>query len=154
MDRLLIRPPASSNRRSGPIHRFISSIHFDFLILQHSSRDVRSYFDIPPESAPSLNRREDELKHHTGGLILWSKSFTPAFTALALTQSSPVNSLVKETLIEGQSRGEDDGYEKDGYSVRWTMENGLGLVFVVSGLTSYLASWTDNIRSFFRRYCL
>lgn len=27
---------------------------------------------------------------------------------------------------------EQDGFERDGYSVRWTMENGLGLVFVVS----------------------
>jgi signal recognition particle receptor subunit alpha len=67
-----------------------------------------------------------------GGLILWSKSFTPAFSALTVTPASPINVLVKEAFIEGKSRNEQDGIERDGYSVRWTMENGLGLVFVVS----------------------
>jgi signal recognition particle receptor subunit alpha len=40
-----------------------------------------------------------------------------------------VNALVRETFIEGKRT--EDGLEKDGYSVRWTMENGLGLIFVV-----------------------
>lgn len=71
-----------------------------------------------------------------GGLILWSRSFTPAFTDLAASVNSPVNSLIKEALIEGKARGEDEVFERDGYSVRWTMENGLGLVFVVSSHTS------------------
>lgn len=30
------------------------------------------------------------------------------------------------------SKGEEQGIDKDGFSVRWTLENGLGLVFVVS----------------------
>ncbi|EKC99727.1 signal recognition particle binding protein [Trichosporon asahii var. asahii CBS 8904] len=68
---------------------------------------------------------------HQSGLILWSRSFTPAFTDLAASVNSPVNSLIKEALIEGKARGEDEVFERDGYSVRWTMENGLGLVFVV-----------------------
>jgi len=38
---------------------------------------------------------------------------------------------VKEAFIEGKGVNEQDGFERDGYSVRWTMENGLGLVFVV-----------------------
>jgi signal recognition particle receptor subunit alpha len=46
---------------------------------------------------------------------------------LAVTPTSPVNALVRE-FIEGKTA---DGFEKDGYSVRWTLENGLGLVFVV-----------------------
>ena len=29
------------------------------------------------------------------------------------------------------SKGEEQGIDKDGFSVRWTLENGLGLVFVV-----------------------
>lgn len=33
-------------------------------------------------------------------------------------------------MIEGKVT-EEKGYEKDGFSVRWTVENGLGLVFVV-----------------------
>lgn len=36
-------------------------------------------------------------------------------------------------MIENKAsvKGEEDGMEKDGFSVRWTVENGLGLVFVV-----------------------
>lgn len=67
-----------------------------------------------------------------GGLILWSKSYTPTFAALAASPASPVNSMVRDVLIEGRVKTEDEGYDKDGYSVRWTMENGLGLVFIVS----------------------
>lgn len=77
------------------------------------------------------------LKLTSGGLILWSRSFTPAFTDLAASVNSPVNSLIKEALIEGKARGEDEVFERDGYSVRWTMENGLGLVFVVSQLAAH-----------------
>ncbi|KAI9637116.1 putative signal recognition particle binding protein [Dioszegia hungarica] len=68
---------------------------------------------------------------HQSGLILWSRSFTPAFASLAQTPASPVNALVREVFIEGKVRGEDASFERDGYNVRWTMENGLGLVFVV-----------------------
>lgn len=75
------------------------------------------------------------LTTHPGGLILWSRSFTPTFSALAATPASPVNALIREAIIEGKARSEDEGFEKEGYSVRWTMENGLGLVFVVSRAT-------------------
>ncbi|WVQ95458.1 hypothetical protein IAU59_002555 [Kwoniella sp. CBS 9459] len=68
---------------------------------------------------------------HQNGLILWSRSFTPTFASLAQSPASPVNALIREAFIEGKTRGEEEGFEKDGYSVRWTMENGLGLVFVV-----------------------
>ncbi|KAK6906504.1 hypothetical protein I203_100489 [Kwoniella mangroviensis CBS 8507] len=68
---------------------------------------------------------------HQNGLILWSRSFTPTFEALAKTAASPVNALIKEAFIDRKARNEDEAFEKDGYSVRWTMENGLGLVFVV-----------------------
>nr|XP_018259819.1 signal recognition particle receptor subunit alpha [Kwoniella dejecticola CBS 10117]OBR81977.1 signal recognition particle receptor subunit alpha [Kwoniella dejecticola CBS 10117] len=68
---------------------------------------------------------------HQNGLILWSRSFTPTFASLVQTSASPVNALIKEAFIEGKARNEEEGFEKDGYSVRWTMENGLGLVFVV-----------------------
>jgi signal recognition particle receptor subunit alpha len=60
--------------------------------------------------------------------VLWSRSFTPAFSALSNTPNSPVNALFKQSFIEGTT---SDGFEKDGYSVRWTVDNGLGLVFVV-----------------------
>lgn len=82
----------------------------------------------------------------SGGLILWSRSFTPAFSALALTPASPVNALVKESFIEGQLRGEQEGFERDGYSVRWAMENSLGLVFVVGISKNRCRSWLTYIR--------
>lgn len=65
-----------------------------------------------------------------GGLILYQKSFTPTFAQIPPAQS-PINALFRDALIEGKVT-EDKGYEKDGFSVRWTVENGLGLVFVVS----------------------
>nr|ODN95967.1 signal recognition particle receptor subunit alpha [Cryptococcus depauperatus CBS 7855] len=70
---------------------------------------------------------------HQSGLVLWSRSFTPTFSALVSSPASPVNALIKSTFIEGKAmaNGEELGVEKDGYSVRWTVENGLGLVFVV-----------------------
>lgn len=68
-----------------------------------------------------------------GGLVLWSRAFTPTFETLANTPNSPINVLVKSAFIEGKAMtdGEEQGLEKDGYSVRWSVDNGLGLVFVV-----------------------
>ncbi|KAI9064297.1 signal recognition particle binding protein [Trametes sanguinea] len=67
---------------------------------------------------------------HKGGVVLWSRSFTPAASHTAASSSSPVNSLVREALIEG--RGSDGKYEKDGYAVKWTFVNDLELIFVVA----------------------
>lgn len=76
-----------------------------------------------------FNLAQQWVTHNTslltlGGLVLWSRSFTPAFSALAVTPTSPVNALIRD-IIEGKSTD-----EVDGYSVKWTLENGLGLVFV------------------------
>ncbi|GHJ84366.1 hypothetical protein NliqN6_0768 [Naganishia liquefaciens] len=71
---------------------------------------------------------------HESGLILWSRSFNPTFLNLESTSRSPVNSLVRDVIMENKaivSKGEEQGIDKDGFSVRWTLENGLGLVFVV-----------------------
>lgn len=70
---------------------------------------------------------------HASGLILWSKSFNPTFRTLASASNSPVNALIKDIMIENKPAGkaEEEGIERDGFSVRWTVENGLGLVFVV-----------------------
>lgn len=38
------------------------------------------------------------------------------------------------------AKGEEQGLDKDGFSVRWTLENGLGLVFVVSSVAPRLNS--------------
>ena len=66
---------------------------------------------------------------HKGGIVLWSRSFTPEAERLASSSASPVNSLIRDALVEGRSA--DDKYEKDGYAVKWTFANELGLIFVV-----------------------
>lgn len=64
-----------------------------------------------------------------GGIVLWSRSFTPDAAQLASSSASPVNSLIREALIEGRTT--DEKYEKDGYAVKWTFVNDLELIFVV-----------------------
>jgi signal recognition particle receptor subunit alpha len=65
----------------------------------------------------------------SGGIVLWSRSFTPTAESITHTSSSPVNSLVREALIEGRTT--DNHYEKDGYAIKWTFVNDLELIFVV-----------------------
>jgi len=67
---------------------------------------------------------------HKGGIVLWSRSFTPAASQLASSSASPVNSLIREALIEGRTT--EEKYEKDGYAVKWTFVNDLELIFVVA----------------------
>ena len=76
-----------------------------------------------------------------GGVVLWSRSFTPtAAQDVSSPATSPVNSLIREALIEGRST--DEKYEKDGYAIRWTFVNELELIFVVSG-TNAGHQWHD-----------
>jgi hypothetical protein len=79
-----------------------------------------------------------------GGFILWSRSFTPAAEALATSSASPVNSLIREALIEG--REDQEKYEKDGYTVRWSFINDLELIFVVRGVSFSSLSLTAGER--------
>ncbi|KAJ7771734.1 signal recognition particle binding protein [Mycena metata] len=67
---------------------------------------------------------------HKGGIVLWSRSFTPDASQLAASSASPVNSLIREALIEGRTT--EEKYEKDGYAVKWTFVNDLELIFVVA----------------------
>ena len=50
-----------------------------------------------------------------------------------MSSASPVNSLIREALIEG--REDQEGYEKDGYTVRWSFINDLELIFAVRGVS-------------------
>lgn len=70
---------------------------------------------------------------YLGGIVLWSRSFTPDAAHLASSSASPVNSLIREALIEGRTA--EEKYEKDGYAVKWTFVNDLELIFVVGKLT-------------------
>ncbi|EJF65737.1 signal recognition particle binding protein [Dichomitus squalens LYAD-421 SS1] len=80
---------------------------------------------------------------HKGGVVLWSRSFTPAASHTAASSSSPVNSLVREALIEGRSS--DGKYEKDGYAVKWTFVNDLELIFVVAYQRILQLTYVDEL---------
>ncbi|KAI5481411.1 signal recognition particle binding protein [Pseudohyphozyma bogoriensis] len=65
----------------------------------------------------------------TGGLVLWSKSYTPT--------PSPFDTLIREALIEERSSSTSSSssiskWDRDGYSLLWTLANELELVFVVA----------------------
>ncbi|KAI0807149.1 signal recognition particle binding protein [Fomes fomentarius] len=80
---------------------------------------------------------------HKGGIVLWSRSFTPAASTTAASSTSPVNSLVREALIEGRSS--DGKYEKDGYAVKWTFVNDLELIFVVAYQRILQLTYVDEL---------
>lgn len=73
-----------------------------------------------------------DYSHSLGGIVLWSRSFTPTASHTVSSSTSPVNSLIREALVEGRTA--DDKYEKDGYAVKWTFVNDLELIFVVCSL--------------------
>ncbi|KAG8808412.1 hypothetical protein FRC17_003963, partial [Serendipita sp. 399] len=101
-----------------------------------------------PVTKPSPPKLESpvEDKHeprNTRGVVLWSRSFTPAAATLAQSTASPVNNLIREALIEGRSN--DDRYEKDGYTVRWTLANDLELIFVVAYQRILQLTYVDDL---------
>ncbi|KAA1474879.1 P-loop containing nucleoside triphosphate hydrolase protein [Dentipellis sp. KUC8613] len=80
---------------------------------------------------------------HKGGLVLWSRSFTPDAAHLASSPASPVNSLIREVLIEGRSV--DKKFERDGYAVKWTLVNNLELIFVVAYQRILQLTYVDDL---------
>lgn len=80
---------------------------------------------------------------HKGGIVLWSRSFTPEASHLASSPSSPVNSLIREALIEGRTA--EEKYEKDGYAVKWTFFNDLELIFVVAYQRILQLTYVDDL---------
>ncbi|KAJ6618343.1 SRP54-type protein [Mycena sp. CBHHK59/15] len=80
---------------------------------------------------------------HKGGIVLWSRSFTPDALHLASSSASPVNSLIREALIEGRTT--DEKYEKDGYAVKWTFVNDLELIFVVAYQRILQLTYVDDL---------
>lgn len=94
------------------------------------------------------------LDHFTvfakNGLVLWSKTFSPALSG-ADASTNPVNSLIKQAFLE--QRTADQKFEKDGYTLRWTFANELDLTFVVVYQRilqlSYIDELLDTIRTLF-----
>ncbi|KAF8919682.1 P-loop containing nucleoside triphosphate hydrolase protein [Mucidula mucida] len=80
---------------------------------------------------------------HKGGLVLWSRSFTPEAAQLASSPSSPVNFLIREALIEGRTT--EEKYEKSGYAVKWTFFNDLELIFVVAYQRILQLAYVDEL---------
>ncbi|KXN90518.1 Signal recognition particle receptor subunit alpha [Leucoagaricus sp. SymC.cos] len=80
---------------------------------------------------------------HKGGVVLWSRSFTPDAAHLASSPASPVNSLIREALIEGRTT--DEKYERDGYAVKWTFVNDLELIFVVAYQRILQLTYVDEL---------
>ncbi|KAG1723882.1 signal recognition particle, alpha subunit, N-terminal-domain-containing protein [Suillus lakei] len=76
---------------------------------------------------------------HKGGIVLWSRSFTPEASHLASSPSSPVNSLIRE------GRTAEEKYEKDGYAVKWTFFNDLELIFVVAYHRILQLTYVDDL---------
>lgn len=74
--------------------------------------------------------------------MLWSRSFTPDAAHLASSSASPVNSLIREALIEGRTT--EEKYEKDGYAVKWTFVNDLELIFVVRNIYNLFTAHDTN----------
>ena len=95
---------------------------------RRTSRHARPLFHLPQGCVFASPPRQ-KTDSRPGGLVLWSRSFTPAASQAAGSSASPVNSLIREALIEGRTA--EDKYEKDGYSVKWTFVNDLELIFVV-----------------------
>ncbi|KAF8905984.1 SRP54-type protein [Gymnopilus junonius] len=86
---------------------------------------------------------------HKGGIVLWSRSFTPDVAQLASSSTSPVNSLIREALIEGRTA--DNKYEKDGYAVKWTFVNDLELIFVVAYQRILQLAYVDDLLAAMKR---
>ncbi|KAI6043069.1 SRP54-type protein [Pisolithus marmoratus] len=80
---------------------------------------------------------------HRGGVVLWSRSFTPEASHVASSAASPVNSLIREALIEGRTA--EQKYEKDGYAIKWTFFNDLELIFVVAYQRILQLTYVDDL---------
>ncbi|PWZ03248.1 P-loop containing nucleoside triphosphate hydrolase protein [Testicularia cyperi] len=94
------------------------------------------------------------LDHFTiftkNGLVLWSRSFTPALSS-ASSATNPVNALIRQAFLE--QRTADEKFDKEGYTLRWTFANELELTFVVVYQRilqlSYIDDLLDTIKSLF-----
>ncbi|KAL1929233.1 hypothetical protein VTP01DRAFT_2292 [Rhizomucor pusillus] len=80
-----------------------------------------------------------------GGLVLWSKTFSPLF-------GSPVDSLIKNVLIE--ERAGSDTFYQDNYALKWTFANEVDLVFVVAYQKILHLSYIDELLETIKRLFL
>lgn len=95
-------------------------------------------------------------------MVLWSKSFTPAIppSTTGSTYNHPIDSLIRSAFLE--DRLSSDKYEREGYTLQWTLANDLELVFVVvyqrilqlTYIPQLLSSIKELFLDFFRPFIL
>ncbi|CAI6263332.1 unnamed protein product [Periconia digitata] len=88
----------------------------------------------------------------TSGVVLWSRAYVPVGANI-------INSLIRDVFIEEriQPQSEDSSskptYRKDGYTLKWTSEKDLGLIFVAVYQSLVHLTWIDklldNVRALF-----
>lgn len=88
----------------------------------------------------------------TSGVVVWSRAYVPVGPNI-------INSLIRDVFIEErvQPQPEDAGskptYRKDGYTLKWTSEKDLGLIFVAVYQSLVHLTWIDklldNVRALF-----
>lgn len=96
------------------------------------------------------------------GLVLWSKSFTPAIPSETngIIANHPVDALIRSAFLE--DRLASDKYEREGYSLQWSLVNDVELVFVVvyqrilqlSYVPQLLASIKEAFLQFFKPFVI
>ncbi|KAI5796790.1 signal recognition particle, alpha subunit, N-terminal-domain-containing protein [Pyronema domesticum] len=76
----------------------------------------------------------------TSGILLWSKKYTPVSPLI-------VNSFISDVLIEERVQPGTDGksYKKDSYTLKWTLSNDFGLIFIAVYQSLLQLTWIDEL---------
>jgi signal recognition particle receptor subunit alpha len=88
----------------------------------------------------------------TSGVVLWSRTYVPVGANI-------INSLIRDVFIEertlppSEDAGSKPTYRKEGYTLKWTAEKDLGLIFVAVYQSLVHLTWIDklldNVRALF-----
>ncbi|KAF1963201.1 P-loop containing nucleoside triphosphate hydrolase protein [Byssothecium circinans] len=86
------------------------------------------------------------------GVVLWSRTYVPVGANI-------INSLIRDVFIEerilpqSDDAGSNPTYRKEGYTLKWTSEKDLGLIFVAVYQSLVHLTWIDklldNVRALF-----
>ncbi|KAL7270942.1 hypothetical protein RUND412_006333 [Rhizina undulata] len=76
----------------------------------------------------------------TSGILLWSKNFAPVSPSI-------VNSFISDVLIEERVQPGSEGkwYKKDSYTLKWTVANDFGLIFIAVYQSLLQLTWIDEL---------
>ena len=113
--------------------------HFTIFTKSKSTCPLQPHSDA--QANPNANANSTRLRG-PDGLVLWSRTFTPALSN-ANPSANPVNALIKHAFLE--QRTADDKFDKDGYTLRWSFANELDLTFVVVYQRILQLSYIDEL---------